>query len=155
MPEARSLMTKKIVTVKVVTPIQAAYDEMREHGIRHLPVVDQFGKLVGMLSDRDLLRASNTKVLNEIEQEMTFNPHYIVEDFMSWPVQTVSEQASIEDVAKLMIEQKVSAVVVNGPNQYIKGIITSEDLMQYLVDLLHRSEESRMVPIQHLYWRGA
>lgn len=153
MIDARSLMTKKIITVKVTTPIQAAYEEMREHCIRHLPVLDVSGKLVGILSDRDLLRAANVRMVNEIEQEMTFNPHHTVEDFMSWPVITISEQTSLEDLAKMMIKEKVSAFIVSGPNQYIKGIITTEDMLQYLVDILHNSESHGRKSIEHVFWR--
>ncbi len=153
MTEVRSLMTKKIITVKVNTPIQAAYEDMKEHGIRHLPVVDVSGKLVGIISDRDMLRAANIRMINEIEQEMTFNPHHTVEDFMSWPVQTVSEKTSVEDLAKMMIEQKVSAFVVNGPNQYIKGIITTDDLLQYLIEMLHSSESHRRIPLERAFFR--
>lgn len=153
MTEVRSLMTKKIITIKVNTPIQAAYEDMKEHGIRHLPVVDMSGKLVGIISDRDMLRAANIRMINEIEQEMTFNPHHTVEDFMSWPVQTVSEKTSVEELAKMMIEQKVSAFVVNGPNQYIKGIITTDDLLQYLIEILHSSESHRRIPLERAFFR--
>jgi signal-transduction protein with cAMP-binding, CBS, and nucleotidyltransferase domain len=86
---------------------------------------------------------------------MTFNPHHTVEDFMSWPVQTVSELASVEEVAKKMIEQKVSAFVVNGPNHYFKGIITTDDLLQYLVELLHNSETIQKAPIHQFFSRHA
>ncbi len=152
MTEARSLMTKKIVKIKSDMPIQHAYDEMKEQGIRHLPVIDQAGKLVGMLSDRDVQRAINVKMINEIEQEMTFNPHDTVEDYMSWPVQSVDENISITEITKMMIEFKVSAMVVSGPNQYIKGIITTEDLLKYLLELLGTSEMTRSMPISRLYW---
>ena len=153
MTEVRSLMTKKIITVKVNTPIQAAYEDMKEHGIRHLPVVDVSGKLVGIISDRDMLRAANIRMINEIEQEMTFNPHHTVEDFMSWPVQTVSEKTSVEDLARMMIDQKVSAFVVNGPNHYIRGIITTDDLLQYLIEMLHSSESHRRIPLERAFFR--
>lgn len=152
MVEARSLMTKKIITVKPDMPIQAAYEEMKEHGIRHLPVIDHTGKLVGMVSERDLLRASHVRMVNEIEQEMTFNPHHTVEDFMSWPVQTISEKTSILHVAKMMIDEKVSAFVVSGPNEYIKGILTTDDLLQYLVELMQTSENYGKVSIEKMFW---
>ena len=152
MTEARSLMTKKIINVKPDMPIQAAWDEMREHNIRHLPVTDHTGKLVGMISDRDVQRAVHVKMINEVEQEMTFNPHDTVENFMSWPVQTVDETISIGELTKMMIELKVSAFIVNGPNQYIKGIITTEDLLKYLLELLGNSEINRTMPINRLYW---
>lgn len=152
MTEARSLMTKKIIKVKPEMPIQEAYEEMKKNGIRHLPVVDQTGKLIGILSDRDIQRAVNVKMISEIEKEMTFNPHETVEDFMSWPVQTVDEKTSILDLTKMMIELKVSAFVVSGPNQYIKGIITTEDLLKYLIELLRTSEVTRTKTISRLYW---
>lgn len=152
MTEARRLMTKTIIKVKPEMPIQAAYDEMKEHSIRHLPVVDYSGKLIGMLSDRDLQRAANVKRINEIEQEMTFNPHDTVEDYMNWPVQTVDENTTVEALTKMMVELKFSAVVVSGANQYIKGIITTEDLLKYLIEVLSSSEVARAKPIGRLYW---
>lgn len=152
MTEAKNLMTKKIIKVEPNTPIQIAHDEMKEKGIRHLPVIDQTGKLVGMLSDRDVQRAINVKMINEVEQEATFNPHDTVENFMSWPVQTVDEKTSIEEMTTMMIELKVSAIVVIGPNQYIRGIITTEDLLKYLLELLATSEVNREMPISKLYW---
>jgi acetoin utilization protein AcuB len=154
MTEARAVMTKKVLTIKAMTPIQVAYEDMKEHSIRHMPVVDTAGKLVGILSDRDVLKAANIRMINEIEQEMTFNPHHTVEDFLSWPVQTVSEKAHVEDLAKMMIEQKVSAFVINGPNHYIKGIVTTDDLLQYLIELLRTSDSIKKVPVEHLLWRN-
>ena len=152
MTEARSLMTKKLIKVKPEMPIQIAYEEMKKHGIRHLPVTNQTGKLVGILSDRDIQRAVNVKMINEIEQEMTFNPHDTVENFMSWPVQTVDEKTSIEDLTKMMIELKISAFVVNGPNEYVKGIITTEDLLKYLLEMITSSDINRAIPISKLHW---
>lgn len=154
MTEARTLMTRKIIKVKADMPVQLAYDEMKEHGIRHLPVVDHLGKLVGILSDRDIQRAIHVRQVNEIEQEMTFNPHDTVETYMSWPVQTVDENASVSELTRMMIEMKVSAFVVSGGNQYIKGIITTEDLLKYLLDLLALSETTRAMPIRGLFWAG-
>ncbi len=155
MTEARSLMTKTIIKVKPEMPIQLAYDEMKENQIRHLPVVNQFGKLVGMLSDRDIQRAIHVKAINEIEQEMTFNPHDTVEDFMNWPVQTIDENTSIEEVVKMMIELKFSAFVVSSANEYIKGIITTDDLLKYLLELLADSKGHRTMPINQLFWNHA
>lgn len=153
MTDARNLMTTKIIKIKPEMPIQIAYEEMKKHGIRHLPVTDLSGKLVGILSDRDVQRAVNIKVINEIEQEMTFNPHDTVENFMSWPVQTVDETTSVEELTKMMIELKISAFVVSGPNQYVKGIITTEDLLKYLLELIVTSEPLRATPISRLHWQ--
>ena len=154
MTEARSLMTKKVVTIQATSPIQAAHDLMKRHNIRHLPVVDQAGKLVGMLSDRDIQRAINVKLVNETDTEMTFDPHQLVEDFMNWPVQTVDEKTSVVELAKMMISEKVSAFVVNAPNYYMKGIITTDDMLQYLIETINSTETIKEYPIREVFWRN-
>ena len=154
MTEARSLMTKKVITVQATSPIQHANDLMKTHNIRHLPVVNQAGQLVGMLSDRDIQRATNVNMVNEVEQEVTFDPHQMVEDFMNWPVQTVDEKISVVELAKIMIAEKVSALVVNAPNYYMKGIVTTDDMLQYLIELLSTSETIKQYPIREVFWRN-
>lgn len=154
MTEARSLMTKKVITIQATSPIQMASDLMKRHNIRHLPVVNQTGQLVGMLSDRDIQRATNVNMVNEVEEEMTFDPHQMVEDFMNWPVQTVDEKISVAELAKIMVAEKVSALVVNAPNYYMKGIVTTDDMLQYLIELLNTSETIKQYPIREVFWRN-
>lgn len=151
MAEAKSLMTKELIKIKPELPIQTAHDEMKKNGIRHLPVIDMEGKLVGILSDRDVQRAVLVKKVNG-QEEKTFNPNDTVEGFMSRPVRTVDETTSVASLAKMMIDLKVSAFVVNGPNDQIKGIITTEDLLKYLVELINSSPETKTMPISQLTW---
>ena len=152
--EAKGLMTKKLITVKAETPMQKAYDVMKKNNIRHLPVVDMNGRLVGMISDRDLKLATHIKKISEIETELTFDPKDMVEDYMSWPVQTVDEKTPLDQVAQMMVEEKVSALIVNAPNHYMKGIITTDDLLLYLVEILTTSEKVERVPISQMMWRA-
>lgn len=154
MTEARSLMTKKVITIQATSPIQQAHDLMKRHNIRHLPVVNQVGQLVGMLSDRDIQRAINVSAVSEVEEEMVFDPHQMVEDFMNWPVQTVDEKTPVVELAKMMIAEKVSAFVVNAPNYYMKGIITTDDMLQYLIELINTSETVKEYPIREVFWRN-
>lgn len=152
--EAKGLMTKKLITVKAETPMQKAYDVMKKNNIRHLPVVDMNGRLVGMISDRDLKLATHIKKVSEIETELTFDPKDMVEDYMSWPVQTVDEKTPLDQVAQMMVEEKVSALIVNAPNHYMKGIITTDDLLLYLVEILTTSEKVERVPLSQMMWRA-
>ena len=152
MTEARSLMTKNVITISATSPLQHAHDLMKEHNIRHLPVMDQTGQLVGMLSDRDIQRAINVSLVNEVDTEMTFDPHQIVEDFMNWPVQTIDEKTSVVELAKMMINEKVSAFVVNAPNYFMKGIITTDDLLQYLIETINSSETLKEYPLREVFW---
>jgi acetoin utilization protein AcuB len=152
--EAKGLMTKKLITVKAETPMQKAYEVMKKNNIRHLPVVDMNGRLVGMISDRDLKLATHIKKISEIESEMVFDPKDMVEDYMNWPVQTVDEKTPLDQVAQMMVEEKVSALIVNAPNHYMKGIITTDDLLLYLVEILTTSEKVERVALSQMMWRA-
>jgi acetoin utilization protein AcuB len=152
--EAKGLMTKKLITVKAETPMQKAYEVMKKNNIRHLPVVDMNGRLVGMISDRDLKLATHIKKVSEIESEMVFDPKDMVEDYMNWPVQTVDEKTQLDQVAQMMVDEKVSALIVNAPNHYMKGIITTDDLLLYLVEILTTSEKVERVALSQMMWRA-
>lgn len=152
--EAKGLMTKKLITVKAETPMQKAYEVMKKNNIRHLPVVDMNGRLVGMISDRDLKLATHIKKVSEIESEMVFDPKDMVEDYMNWPVQTVDEKTPLDQVAQMMVDEKVSALIVNAPNHYMKGIITTDDLLLYLVEILTTSEKVERVALSQMMWRA-
>ena len=152
--EAKGLMTKKLITVKAETSMQKAYELMKKNNIRHLPVVDLNARLVGMISDRDLKLATHLNKVSEIETEMTFDPKDLVEDYMNWPVQTVDEKTPLDQVAQMMVDEKVSALIVNAPNHYMKGIITTDDLLLYLVEILTTSEKVERVPVSQVMWRA-
>lgn len=152
--EARGLMTKKLITVKAETPMQKAYEVMKKNNIRHLPVIDMNGRLVGMISDRDLKLATYIKKVSEIETELKFDPKDMVEDYMNWPVQTVDEKTPLDQVAQMMVDEKVSALIVNAPNHYMKGIITTDDLLLYLVEILTTSEKVERVALSQMMWRA-
>lgn len=153
MTSATNVMTKNIIKVKTDMLMEDAFDVMKQHNIRHLPVVDQTGKLVGILSDRDIQRAVKVRMKNAIEQEILFSSTDKVESFMSWPVETFDENTSIEEITRKMLELKVSSFVVSSPSQYIKGIVTTDDLLKYLLELLSTTDEVvRSTPISRLYW---
>jgi acetoin utilization protein AcuB len=152
--EARGLMTKKLITVSADTPMQKAYELVKKNNIRHLPVVDLNARLVGMISDRDLKLATHLNKVGEIETELSFAPKEMVEDYMSWPVLTVDEKTPLDQVAQMMVDERVSALIVNAPNHYMKGIITTEDLLLYLVEIITNPEKIERVPISRVMWKA-
>jgi acetoin utilization protein AcuB len=151
---AKDLMTKKVFTIQDMSTVSEAQELMKKHGIRHLPVMNQEGRLVGLLSDRDVQRASSFKYPIYSEDATVFNSSLVVDKFMSWPIQTIDENTSVKDLAKIMISEKASALVVNAKNSYIKGIITSEDVLQYLVELIDSSEDVTPYPAREIFVRN-
>jgi acetoin utilization protein AcuB len=131
-------MTRDLVTVRWDENLERAYLKLKESRIRHLPVIDGEGNLVGIISDRDFQRAmrNDSRDFSSLRMiEADFDPQDRVADFMSWPVRGVSHDIQLQEVTTRMIDEKISAFVVLDGHR-VTGIITSEDLLRVLADLL-------------------
>lgn len=137
---AGQIMTKKLVKVRYDDSVRSAYQIMRERRIRHLPVSDELGELIGILSDRDLQRAMTPKaeLSRGAEEEPEFDASFRVKDFMTWPVRSVSRDVTIEEVAQRMLNEKVSAFLVMDHGRNASGILTTDDLLKVLIHLLQK-----------------
>ena len=130
---ARDLMTPNPVTVDLNASTADAWDIMREHEIRHVPVVDG-GVLVGMLSDRDLGPLDIGRILAfdgaaAVRAELA-RP---VIDRMSVDVVSVHTETEVSDVIDLLLEARVGAVpVVRPDSREIVGIVSYVDVLRAL-----------------------
>ena len=132
----RELMTANPVIVHPDTSVPDALRLMRERKVRRLPVVDSHGRLVGIVSDKDLLWASPSPATTLAVWEI---PDLLgklkVEKVMTRDVITVSEKTPLEEAARLMADKKIGGLpVMQGPD--LVGIITETDLFKSLLELL-------------------
>ncbi len=132
----RDLMTSNPVTVHPETSVPDALRLMRERKVRRLPVVDGHGRLVGIVSDKDLLYASpspaTTLAVWEIPELLS---KLKIEKVMTRDVITVSEKTPLEEAARLMADKKIGGLpVMQGPD--LVGIITETDVFKSLLELL-------------------
>jgi len=130
-------MSANLVTISAYQPISEAKDLMEERAIRHLPVVDSEGLVIGILSDRDVNRAMSPV-------RPGFMGGNVVSDFMSWPAITVDEEMPLADVAEGMLDEKVSSFLVTREGREVVGIITSDDLLKVLRNLLRGETNSAL-----------
>ena len=130
MPPISRYMTRQPWTVRHNASLETAADLMREHGVRHLPVLDA-RKLVGILSDRDV---NLFRRLDEPELE--------VDDAMTQDVYTVRGDESLDFVANTMAERKIGCAVVVDSRGAVEGIFTTIDALRALADVLARSTGS-------------
>ena len=126
-PTIQKYMTTAPHSIGVEQTLAHAHEVLRQHHIRHLPVLEG-GQLVGMLTQRDLALVETLKDVD---------PRNVrVEDAMSTEVYTVSPEAPLDEVVGEMAEKKYgSAVVVS--NHKVVGIFTTVDVCSALADLLH------------------
>lgn len=125
MPQIQKFMTPMPHTIGKDIPIKTALNMMREHRIRHLPV-QEGGKLVGMLTDRDVKLAASFKDAQELK----------VEDVMTPDPFTVSPEVTLDYVVLEMAEHKFGSAVIAQGNGKIVGIFTAVDALRVLGETL-------------------
>ena len=129
------IMTANPVTVTPRNAIRTAINLMREGGYRRLPVVDR-GKLVGIITDRDLRRAANSPfVVREQWYDNFILDHIEVGSCMTPNPLTIEPTASIAEAARMMRNNKIGGVPVVADGQLV-GIVTETDLLDFLIELL-------------------
>lgn len=121
-------MTVSPVVIGSDRTLSDAHRTMREHGIRHLPVVDG-GRLVGLVSQRDLYLA---ETLRGVDPETD-----AVREAMSADPYTVAPGAPLDEVAATMAERKLGSAVVVDRGSVI-GLFTTVDALRALADLAGR-----------------
>lgn len=118
-------MTRPPVTISGEMSVGQALKIIEEHKLRHLPVLDAEDALVGIVSEKDLLRAKSD---DQVEQVMTTK------------VITVTEYTALEDAARIMADHRISSLPVLRDGRLV-GIITETDLFQVFLELLGGREE--------------
>jgi acetoin utilization protein AcuB len=129
----RDWMTRELVTLSPEASVAEALTLCRERRIRHIPIIEE-GRLVGIVSDRDLRDAS--PALGDPERASTLQ-EIRVGDVMTREVSTADPQDSIENAAQEMYELKIGSlpVVAEEDEEELLGIVTSSDVMRALVTL--------------------
>ena len=132
----RDRMNSPAVTVRANTPLQDALKLMRDRRFRRLPVVNKKGKLVGIVSERDLLHAAPSSATSLSVWEV----HYLlakleVKEIMTKDVITTTPDTPVEDAARLMVTHKIGGLpAINGHNDVV-GVITETDIFETFVEM--------------------
>jgi acetoin utilization protein AcuB len=124
----REAMTPSPVTIAPEAALAVALAMMRQHEIRHLPVVDADGRFVGIVTDRDLRQASFARFrsLTQGSQDL------VVQDVMTCGVVTIDPRATIARAATVMFERRIGSLPVVESGQIV-GILTERDLLKLLM----------------------
>lgn len=132
-------MSKPVITISPDMPIAEALNMMKVEKVRRFPVVKE-GKLLGVVSDKDLLNASPSPVSTLSIWEMNYLLNKItVSEVMVKNVLSVTEDTPIEQAARIMADNKIGGLPVMRDGGVV-GIITETDLFKMFLELLGARE---------------
>ena len=132
----KAWMTADVITVDEDTPMMKASIIMKEKKIRSLPIVNKKGKLVGIVTDRDLRDASPSKATTLDVYELNYLISTIkIKDLMTKDLVFVRPDDTVEFAAILMLENKISSLPVINDKGSLIGIITQTDIFKVLINI--------------------
>lgn len=134
------IMNRQVITALPTTPLAEAAALMARHHITGIPVVQEDGTVVGILSEQDFFRnmgdGSQTSCMALIADSLVSGGSFALSirgqtigEIMSQPVVTVLETALLHEVSKMMREKRINRVPVTNNKNQLLGILTRSDLM--------------------------
>ncbi len=124
----QNLVTRNLITIPTGSRLSDAHQLMKEKKIRHLPVVEANGSIIGIVSSRDIRQLEESKNL-------------MVDWVMTSPVYCVEANLPLKKALHKMLELKVSCLLVLKSDDTVDGIMTTDDIMWYLASLLSDEKE--------------
>lgn len=129
---AAMIMSTPIISAEFDQSLQQGWRLMQQHQVHHLLLLNRKGALMGLVSDKDILKV--TSGVGDIDLEGRAADEVMLGDLISRKLLTVSPEASLLDIAHAMLEQRLSALPVVTSKDELKGIITRTDLLQAMIN---------------------
>ncbi len=132
--EVRDLMTPRVFTLGPADDLEALYDLMDAHHVRHVPIVDRDGDVVGLVTQRDLARSAlGARELLPLSVQQEILRRREVREIMATDVEAVEPDESLKVAAEMLLENKIGCLpVVEG--EHLVGILTESDFVRLYVE---------------------
>jgi acetoin utilization protein AcuB len=148
-------MTPNPITVTPDVSIAEAMERMKRENVRRFPVVDKDRKLIGLVSYTDLLYASPSSATSLSMWEISYLLNQVkVKEVMTTKLITVTEQATLEEAARLMVDNKVGSLPVVRDGALV-GIITESDIFRVFLEMMGAREQGIRVSLLAPYEKGS
>ncbi|MFZ5969465.1 MAG: CBS domain-containing protein [Bacillota bacterium] len=147
--KAKDIMNRDVITVKAEQSIQDAAKMLLENKISGMPVIDDEGRVVGIISEADLIyREKNIHTpgfvsilqgivflesMKSMENQIRKIAASKVEDVMTAKVIVVKEDTKTEDIVDLMLEKRINRVPVVNDDGNLVGIVTRSDILKHII----------------------
>ena len=131
-------MTSRVISTTPGTGVREAFFTMKEHGIRHLPVVDEERRLVGIISDRELRRPDWVDEARDLAHVYYLDDDMLVRDVMIKMVHVVHTYDTLRKASRVLADNHVGAVPVLDKTESLVGMLSAVDLLRALSDMIDR-----------------
>ena len=121
--QAQEIMSTDILTLPTTMRLSEAWQLFLEHRFRHFPVLDAQQKLIGILSDRDMLLYLSLGKKNST-----------VGQLMKTPVLSASGQTAIRELCEVMFNQHIGALPITDDQSQLQGIVTRSDILRSMIE---------------------
>ncbi len=142
-------MSTDLITVGPDVTIFDAKKSMSDKNIRHLPVIDGQGKLIGIVTDRDMRDAMPSTLLKKADYEVTLGKimNFPVSDIMTKDPMTIYAYFTLQDTLLIMQKKKVGALPVVDDDGYLKGLLSTRDVLSAFVNIMNIDEPGSLLCI--------
>lgn len=142
-------MNTNLVSIAPETKLSEVRTLMKDNNFRHLPVVDKDDKLIGIVTDRDMRDASPSSLLSDEEYQRTLDRvmEHTVSEIMTKDPLTISVYFTLQDTLMVMGSRKVGALPVVDEDGYLKGIMSTRDLLKAFVNVMGIGEPGTLLCI--------
>jgi CBS domain-containing membrane protein len=127
----RDLMSRDVIAARLRDSVSSVRQLMWENGFRHMPVVDDAGRLAGLISQRDLLRFALAHPQGSKAKGPDDAERLLAADVMTESVDTVAPDVDIRDAANHMFYKKLGCLPVIEQDRLV-GILTESDFVRFL-----------------------
>lgn len=130
----REIMSRPVVSVHVDEAFEKVEQKLRDKKIRHLPVVDDFGAIVGLITQRDLFRTISPH--RNDEGGFVYDPamlrDFVLRHQMTKDPYTLTSVDPVSKALQVMIQSKYGCIPITDENKKLVGILTSRDVLRWV-----------------------
>ena len=125
---ASEIMSTDVISLVINIPEKEVWQSFNQFNYRHFPVVNNEQRLVGIITDRDIL-----KIINNSVEDKTTLENKPLEQLMTQPVLSASQDTNIKEICTIMFNYHIGAVPITDKLGHVIGIITRSDILRAMI----------------------
>jgi len=136
-------MSPQVLSIPPSMGIREAFFKMKEHSIRHLPIVDKNNNLIGIISDRELRRPNWVDEAQDISHVYYLDNAMLVSDVMITNVHVIHTYDTLNKAVSLLLDNHIGAAPVLDKTGNLVGMLSATDLLRALKDSIDQQRKAK------------